>query len=267
LQGKRVVVTRAVEQSEALVKALREEGAEPLLMPMVVFAPPEDVHAVDEVMQGTERYDWLFLTSQNALRALEQRCEKLGVVLAHRMRGVRIAVVGPATAEAAKGAGLSVEHVATSRYGKALAQELSQSIEGKWILLPRSDRADPELVEKLEGWGARVKEIVAYKTAKPEGKSLLEVEKLVREGADAVLFFSPSSVSHFQDILGQDRFQQFSRQALFAAIGPVTEKALRQANIERVVTAGDVTVGAVIVALTEYFLMQTAKLPEGAKPK
>jgi uroporphyrinogen-III synthase len=267
LQGKRVVVTRAVEQSEALVKALREEGAEALLIPMVAFAPPEDVDAVDEVMRGTERYDWLFLTSQNALRALEERCERLGVVLANRMRGVRIAAVGPTTAEAAKGAGLSVEHVATSRYGKALVEELSQSIEGKWILLPRSDRADPELVEELEGWGAKVKEIVAYKTAKPEGKTLLEAEKMVREGADAVLFFSPSAVSHFQDILGKDRFQQFSRQALFAAIGPVTEKALRKANIERVVTAGDVTVGAVIAALTEYFMPKSAKLPEGAKPK
>jgi uroporphyrinogen-III synthase len=267
LQGKRVVVTRATEQSEALVKALREQGAEPLLMPMVTFAPPDDVQAVDEVMRGIERYDWLFLTSQNALRALQERCEKLGVALVHRMRGVRIAVVGPTTAEAAKDAGLSVEHVAASRYGTALAQELAGSVEGKWILLPRSDRADPELVEKLEGLGAKVKEIVVYKTAKPEGKGLEEAEKLVREGAEAVLFFSPSSVVHFRDILGEDRFQAFSRQALFAAIGPVTENALRKAKIERVVMAGDVTVSAVIAALTEYFLAKTVKLPAGAKPK
>jgi uroporphyrinogen-III synthase len=266
LRGKRVVVTRAAEQSEALVKALREQGAEPLLMPMVVFAPPENVEAMDEVMRGTERYDWLFLTSQNALRALQERCEKLGVVLPRRMRGVRIAVVGPTTAKAAKDAGLSVEHVAASRYGKALAQELARSIIGKWILLPRSDRADPELVETLKGLGAKVKEIVAYKTAKPEGKVLLEAQKLVREGADAVLFFSPSSVNHFQDILGEDEFQAFSRQALFAAIGPVTENALRKAKIERVVAAGDVTVSAVIAALTEHF-SKTVKLPAGAKPK
>jgi uroporphyrinogen-III synthase len=265
LQGKRVVVTRAWEQSEALVKALQEQGAVPLVLPMVAFAPPDDVSALDELLRGTERYDWLFLTSQNALRALQERCEKLGVQLAHRLRGMPVAVVGPATAEVVRGAGLSVGHEAASRYGTALAQELAGRITGKRILLPRSDKANPELVEKLKGLGAQVKEIVAYKTVRPDGEGLAEAEKVVKEGADAVLFFSPSAVGHFQDILGEERFHALSKQALFTAIGPVTEKALRKAKVERVVMADDVTVGAVMARLTEYFSAKGQKLPAGAK--
>jgi uroporphyrinogen-III synthase len=267
LQGKRVVVTRAAEQSETLVQALLEQGAEPVLLPMVAFAAPNDVGAVDEVMRGEERYDWLLLTSQNAVRALQERCEKLGIDLAHRMQGVLIAAVGPATAEAARNAGLRVEHVAASRYATAMAEELAGRIAGKRILLPRSDRGNPELVDKLQGLGAKLKEIVAYKTVKPEGAGLPEAEKVLREGADAVLFFSPSAVRHFQDILGEAKFLGFSRQALFAAIGPVTGKALHEAKVARVVMAVDVTAGAVIAALTEYFSAQGKNFPSGAKPE
>jgi uroporphyrinogen-III synthase len=267
LQGKRVVVTRAAEQSEALVQALREQGAEPVLAPMVVFAPPDDVKAVDAVIQGTEHHDWLLLTSQNALRALQERCERLEVELAQRMRGMRIATVGPATAEATKRAGLNVEYVAATRNGTALAQELSGKIEGKRILLPRSDKANPELVEKLKASGATVNEIIAYKTIPPEGKGLVEAKRAVSEGVDAVLFFSPSAVEHLHDILGEEKFHSLSRQALFAAIGPVTEKALHKAKVERLVMATDVTTAAVIAALTDYFSVNTTKLPAGANPE
>jgi uroporphyrinogen III methyltransferase / synthase len=265
LQGRRVVVTRALEQSEPLVKALREQGATAVVLPMVAFAPPDDVEALDDVLRGSAHFDWLLLTSQNALRALQERCEKLGIELAHRMRGVRVGVVGPATAEAARAARLSVEHEASSRYGTALAEELTEKISGKQILLPRSDKANPELVAKLESLGAQVTEIVAYKTVRPQGEGSEATEKAVTEGVDAVLFFSPSAVGHFQDILGEEQFRTLSRHALFTAIGPVTEKALRTAKVERVVMARDVTVDAVIAALSDHLSAKGQKLPAGAK--
>jgi uroporphyrinogen-III synthase len=265
LRGKRVVVTRAREQSEPLMRALREQEAVPVLAPMVAFVPPDDVRELDQAIGGSERYDWLLLTSQNALRALQERCENLGIELAHRMRAVRIAVVGQATGEAANSAGLSVEYVASKHHGAGLAQELAGRIVGKRVLLPRSDRANPDLVSKLEELGANVREIIAYKTVRPEGVQLAESEKIVSEGADAVLFFSPSAVQYLHDILGEEKFHQFSRRALFAAIGPVTGEALRRINVERMVMAGDTTVAAVMAALTEYFSAKGMKLPAGAK--
>jgi uroporphyrinogen-III synthase len=265
LQGKRVIVTRALEQSEPLVQALREHGALPLVLPMVAFATPEDTTQLDELLRGTDSYDWLLLTSQNALRALQERCEKLNIVLAHRMHGVAVGVVGPATAEAARNAGLKVEHVAATRYGTALAEELGGKLRGKRVVLPRSDRANPELVSKLQEFGAQVREIIAYKTVKPDGEGLAEAQKATRDGADAVLFFSPSAVGHFQDILGEEQFASFSRQAVFTAIGPVTEKALHKANAQRVLVAQDVTVEAVLSALAGYFAAQGRSLPAGAK--
>jgi uroporphyrinogen-III synthase len=266
LKGKRVVVTRAEGQSKALVQALREKGAVPLLAPMIAFAPPDNPGLVDEAIRSMERYDWVFLTSQNAVQALQERCEVLGILLSDAARKSEVAAVGPATAEAAKGAGLKLQHVAERPQGTALAEELAEKIRGKSVLLPRSDLANPELVKKLEALGARAKEVVAYKTVQPDEKDLTKARAILREGADAVLFFSPSAVNHLQEMLGNEKFLELSRSALFVAIGPVTVGALRRSNVERVKIAGDTKVDAVVEALSEHFSAVELK-PAGAKPK
>jgi uroporphyrinogen-III synthase len=266
LAGKRVVVTRAAEQSEALVKALEEQGAEAVVVPMVAFAPPDDSGPLDGAIQEIGRYDWLFLTSQNALRALQERGESLEIRLAEAAGMVKIAAVGPATAEATQQAGLPVEYVALKHQGTAMAEELRERVRGKRVLLPRSDRANPELVENLKEFGAKVTEVVAYKTVQPDQRSTERAKQLLSKGADAVLFFSPSAVHHLQDILGTEQFQELSQRALFTAIGPVTERALRQVKIERVAMARDTTVRAVIGILQDYFSAKL-KLPAGANPE
>jgi uroporphyrinogen-III synthase len=267
LRGKGVVITRAARQSAVLAEALQKEGALPVLMPMVAFAPPDDRGAVDDAIRGMAQYDWVFLTSQNALRALQERSESQGVSLEHAARASKIAAVGPATAEAARTAGLKVEYVAVKHQGTALAEELAEKIKDKSVLLPRSDRANPKLVEKLKALGARVKEVVAYKTLRPGDEFLAKAEQILHGGADAVLFFSPSAVHHFEEVLGQDRLVTLSRRTLFIAVGPVTEQALREAGIERVRTAHDTTVDAVLDALTNYFAAAEVKLSAGAKPQ
>jgi hypothetical protein len=47
LFGKRVLVTRDASQSESMVEALRESGAEAVVVPMIQLAPPETWHEVD----------------------------------------------------------------------------------------------------------------------------------------------------------------------------------------------------------------------------
>ena len=98
LAGKRVVVTRAAEQSESLSAALREQQAIPIALPLVAFAPPEDLRPLDDTIRNLGRYDWVFLTSQNALRALQERSDFLGLQLAKILVEVSVAAVGPATA-------------------------------------------------------------------------------------------------------------------------------------------------------------------------
>lgn len=253
LRGKRVVVTRATEQSEALVEALKERGAVPVLMPMVAFAPPERPELLDEAIRNGRNYDWMFLTSQNALRAVEERCEALKLGVGEAFAGVQIAAVGPATAEAATQAGLQVSYVSAKRQGVGLAEELSEQVRRKRVFLPRSDRANPALVKRLQGCGAEVTEICAYQTVKPGAAEVGNAAGMIENGAEAILFFSPSAVHHFEESLGSARLLELSRRSVFLAIGPVTGEALRKVGLERLLLAGDTSVRGVVETLADHF--------------
>jgi len=265
LAGKRVVVTRAVEQSQSLVDALRAAGAEPVVLPVVAFAVPEDVAALDDCLKTTERFDWVFLTSQNAVWALEERCAKLGLRGADVFSAARVAAVGPATAEAARAARFRVAYVPQVHNGIAMAEELAGEVSGKRVLLPRSDRANPRLIKALEGFGAKVTAVIAYKTVASETASHELQASTFHGHTDAVLFYSPSAVRRFREIAGAERFAELSRKTIFVAIGPVSQQALEEEGVERVLTAADTTVTASIAALTEFFSKAGQQQPAGAK--
>jgi uroporphyrinogen-III synthase len=267
LAGKRVMVTRAAEQSQTLVNALLEAGAEAVMVPLVAFAAPDDTAELDRCLRDGARFDWVFFTSQNAVRAVQERCTALGCSLKQSFSTAKIAAVAPTTAEAARGAGLHVDYVSRVHNGVALAGELSGEVRGKRVLLPRSDRANPDLIEELERFGAQATPVVAYKTVGAEFDAQRLQEVMANRPVDAVLFFSPSAVHHLRELAGVEKFRNFGRQAAFVAIGPVSERALKEEGVERILTAADTTVAASIAALREFFSKAGQAQPAGAKPR
>jgi uroporphyrinogen-III synthase len=265
LAGKDILITRAAEQSDFLCRELESRGARPIVYPMIRFEPPDNFAPLDAAIRDLPQYDWLFLTSQNAVRALVDRSLTLGICLLEIARGVQVAAVGPATAEAAKDAGLLIAHTATKHQGSGLAEELSAHVGGKRVLLPRSDRANPDLPESLRRMGASVTEVVAYRTL---------IEPLGGKGSDsliarpqAILFFSPSAVRGF---LEQERgaeflrsISKFSRRVAIVAIGPVTAAALQEAGIGPLVQSADATVPAVVDALEDFFAAHEQSVSTG----
>jgi len=265
LAGKRVIVTRALEQSQSLVDALRDAGANPVLLPLVAFAPPDNPAELDACLKNSTRFDWVFFTSQNALRGVQQRCASLNLALPQVFPGVKIAVVGPTTAEAVSAAGLQVNFISRIHNGVALAEELSAEAQKKRVFLPRSDRANPDLIEVLNLRGWQVTSVVAYKTVAPNSDSPETQESLLRGEADAILFFSPSAVHHLRHLLGVSRFLDLSHQSVFVAIGPVSENALKAEGVGRILLAADTTVAAAVATLADYFAKAGNQQPAGAK--
>ncbi|MEP7294155.1 MAG: uroporphyrinogen-III synthase, partial [Chloroflexota bacterium] len=96
LAGKRIVNTRAVDQAARLNDLLYAHGAIPLDYPAIAIVPPENTRALDQALEGA--YDLLVLTSANSVEILAQRTQALGLSL----RGISAAVVGTATAQAAR---------------------------------------------------------------------------------------------------------------------------------------------------------------------
>ncbi|MGC1484773.1 MAG: uroporphyrinogen-III synthase [Candidatus Acidiferrum sp.] len=258
LAGKTVVVTRAAAQSGRLVEELATRQANVKLLPLVSFAPPEDFAEMDAALARMDSFDWIIFTSANAVQAVERRrrefCGDPGSTLSH----ARAAAVGPATAEEAEHAGFSVDYVATSHNGAGLADELREELAGRSVFLPRSDRANADLPTALRRNGAIVTEVVAYRTLPPNDADREQLNAGLRDVVDGILFFSPSAVHNFLELVGRERLAALQGRAVMVAIGPTTARALSAAGFQRIARAADTTTEAVVEAL-EGHLARTRK--------
>jgi len=255
------VVTRAPEQAGELVRELKQRGAEVLLLPAVRFVEPQDTQPLDEAIHSLSRFDWVLFTSQNAVHFFCRRCQELGLAWPSRSRP-HIAAVGPVTAAAAREQGLALDYVASRFRGEALAEELSQALSGKSVLLPRSDLARGGLPAALRAAGAKIVDVVAYQTISgdPSADGLFD---RIRQGeVDVVSFASPSAFRHLGEALGAEALQKLAGRVLFAAIGPTTARAIREAGAAVEIEATQSTSAGLACAIAEYF---GPRAPSGVK--
>jgi uroporphyrinogen-III synthase len=265
LAGKIVVITRATSQSSELFEELSARGATVKLLPLVSFAPPDDYAPMDAVLTRIESFDWVLFTSANAVQALERRAEHLGLRLDSVSNLPLAAAVGPATSNAAEAAGFSVEYVALDHSGAGLARELGADLSGKKVLLPRSDRANPDLPTALRRSGAFVTEVVAYRNVPPSSTDRNKLHENLKDGVDGILFYSPSAVQNFLELLGRERLATVQGRAVMVAIGHATFAALSSAGIQRIARASDATTKAVIETLEGHLARSKRRSAVGAK--
>jgi uroporphyrinogen-III synthase len=257
LAGKRIVITRAPEQSAEFARLLEERGAEVLFLPAVEFAETEG-SALLAALKRLGEFDWVFFTSQNAVAFFIRGALQAGAVLdLAEGRRPAIAAVGPATASTLERAGVRVSYLAQKHSGTALADELATRVKGKRVLLPRSDRAGVELPARLRSFGSEVTEVIVYRTLRPQASA--ETERDVRNAAvDVVTFASPSAFRNFASEFDGDTLLGLGRKVVFAAIGPVTAAAIRDAGFAVAIEAEDSTVTGLVDAIVGYFAKETS---------
>ncbi|MGB8473707.1 MAG: uroporphyrinogen-III synthase [Candidatus Acidiferrum sp.] len=263
LAGKTVVVTRAAEQSAKLVEELSAREAKVKLLPLISFAPPENYAELDAALKRMDAFDWIIFTSANAVQAVERRRKELGGEVDATAKQPNAAAVGPATAAEAEHAGFSVEYVAEIHSGAGLAGELREELKGKNVLLPRSDRANADLPAQLRRSGATVTEVVAYRTIAPDRGTRNRVNDCLNEGVDGILFFSPSAVHSFLEMIGPKRLEAMQGRAVMVAIGPATAGALSAAGVQRIAWAADTTPAAAIEALEGHLARSRKRTGNG----
>jgi uroporphyrinogen-III synthase len=236
---------------------LEELGAEAVLLPLVRFVEPENTADLDQAIRSLDTFDLLIFTSANAVTFFLGRCRVLECWPAGPNNAAKnvtkIAVVGSATELALKKEGLQASLVPREFSGAGLAAEIRGAVAKKNVLLPRSDRASEELPALLRKAGAKVTEVIAYRTVGP-GSLDHDLIAAIRAGqADAVTFFSPSAFREFQNLLGADALATWDPRVVFAAVGRVTAEAIRAANLPVAVQAEESTTASLIEGLENYF--------------
>ena len=240
----RVLVTRPRRQAAALADALAAAGLQPVCVPTVEIEPAADP-ALEAALRQVDEFDWIVVTSANAVPALADR---LGGADERRSR-THIAAIGPATAAALAAAGLSVDHVPDTFLGSAIVAGLGE-LDGRHVLLAHADAAEPDLRQALERRGARVADVVAYHTLVGPSASRQPLTDAVDRGLDLITFASASAVRGLEALLDPTRLEQV-RQAAAACIGPVTADQARAGGFRVAVVAAEHTAAGLARAIVD----------------
>jgi uroporphyrinogen III methyltransferase/synthase len=259
LFGSRVLVTRAADQSGEIARALRELGAEAVLIPMIRLAPPADASEIDAALGQLAGYDALLFTSANAVRFFSARAAEIG--LSSFEAAPPTACVGPITADAARRAGFSVELVPDDRrdaVGLLEAVSKHWPPRGRRFLLPQAEAARPALAEGLREAGAAVDAVTVYQTVAAEVDAEALREQLCARRLDALTFTSPSTAENFAALLDEESLRA-AADCTIAAIGSVTADALRRLGLEPDVVPDEPT----MQRLAEGLAARMGRAPEG----
>jgi uroporphyrinogen-III synthase len=203
LVGKRIVVTRAARQAGPLCDALVAGGATVLAYPCVEVTPPADTLILDATLHAAAdgKFDWIALTSANAADAVSDRLRELGL---HLPDSVRIAAVGPATADHARTAlGETILTVASDDHSAETLARLLPLNPGARVLLPQSTLTDDALPRALAARGAIVAVAPAYDLIR--GRGGVDLPALLRAGeVDAITVTSGSTATNLLARVGDE---------------------------------------------------------------
>jgi uroporphyrinogen III methyltransferase/synthase len=252
LFGKRIVVTRAERQAYDFVRALSELGAQCISLPTIEIVPPASWIQLDKALERISIYDWIVFTSVNGVKCFFERLNRAGKDARH-LNGVRIAAIGPKTAEALTTKGIDPDLIPHNFRAEELIEALRQyPLDGKRVLLPRPTGARDYIPKKLKRLGAAVDEIEAYQTAQPDC-SRSHVEALSASTIDMVTFTSPSTVSNLLAISKDKPIHEQILQAEIACIGPVTAQKATEMGLRVSVVPGEYTVEALAKAIVKFY--------------
>jgi uroporphyrinogen III methyltransferase/synthase len=249
LLGKRIVVTRTRKQAGVLSNKLRALGAHVIELPTIRIEPPTDLREFAELVQDAHVYDWIVFTSANGVEAFFDIFFKL-YDDAREIGAVRIAAIGPATAQRVKDFHLHVDLQPDEFVAEAVVKEFEKqgSIENLRILLVRAEKARDTLPKELPALGAIVDEAFAYRTVPETRDTSGGRRQLAQDGADLITFTSSSTVENFL-ALGLP----WPKGMRIASIGPITSKTVRDHGLTVDVEARRHDIDGLAQAIREFF--------------
>jgi uroporphyrinogen-III synthase len=251
LAGRTILITRAASQSADLRARLEAAGARVLESPILEIVPVDDWSVVDAAVSRLDSYDWLILTSTNAVEYFLNRARAAGVVCR-----ISIAVVGSATAAKLNQWGLTPSIVPRQFRAEGLLEVFPSDLTGKRILLPRAETAREILPEELRRRGAVVDVVPVYRTIKDPKGSLDLTAILKQESVDAIVLTSPSAVRFLTETFGDELQSRLSSIAI-AVIGPVAAAAVTDAGLQAAIQPEKATIAELVDAIRAYFSNRT----------
>lgn len=252
LFGKKVLVTRSMDQSYSFASKLRELGAEPILFPLVSYEINEKEIYNKNIINNLKKYNWIFFTSQNAVRFFFEILKK-NCFDSRALSGVKVAAVGYKTkCELAK-YNIIPDFVPKRFSLRELINELLEieDISDKSILYPT--QVGTEHIKPL----SRVTNWTIYKANFRDNIDVKLLEKL-QERIDAVTLFSPNTSRHLSNLV--KKYNLTFSNAFYAVIGEETASVAKElfGNVD--VIANPSTEDGLLAGIEDFFVQRREKV-------
>ena len=253
LCGNKIIVTRAAEQAGEFSAKLAARGATVLECPTIRLVGPESWQLLDLAIRELSSYDWLVLTSGNAVRFFFQRMDALGLD-ARALACCRICAVGPKTADEIRSFGIKPDLVPADYKAEGVIDEFSRlDMHNTRVLFPRADKARDVIPRELKRMGAHVDSPVAYRNIFPERLPPETLFALEKRSVDCITFTSSSTVKNLAAMLGEELMLDMLKGVAVASIGPITSKSCRDLGLKVDIEPQSYTLDSLADALEAHF--------------
>lgn len=252
-----ILTTRPAGPADPLVAALKTAGHRVHAVPTVELRPVEPGGPLDIAASRLAGHDWVVVTSPTGASATVEAVRRTG---AARLESEppRWVAVGPATAAVLEAHGIRVSVVPATSRGSAITAALlaTGSLDGRRVLLPRSDQADGALPQTLRDTGATVEEVVAYRTMEGPGANASALQEALADDAlQAIVLCSGSAVRGLLALsTPPDAPQAMGLHPRVPAtplvsIGPATSEVIRDAGLSVAAEAPRPSVGVLVTTV------------------
>jgi uroporphyrinogen-III synthase len=202
LNGARVLVTRPAHQAENLSRLIQARGGEAVRFPVLDIVARDNIDEIQDALKNLGKFQWVVFISPNAVNfALKANNGKID-----RLKAVRFAAVGRATAQALEAAGLTVDAVPEQGYTSEalLAMPQIQQIKGQSCLIVRGKGGREELANTLRSRGADVQYLEVYKRTIPSIDNSQVVQLLTQHRLDVITVTSGEALQNLLIMLGEE---------------------------------------------------------------
>ncbi|QIB72850.1 uroporphyrinogen-III synthase [Halogeometricum borinquense] len=199
------------------VELLDSLGATPIPDPML---------AVEPTGAMPNSGDYVILTSKTGVELLAED--------GWEPNGSTLACIGPATADAARDAGWSVDIVPEEYTSSGLVERLRDDVANATVEVARSDHGSDVLTDGLREAGANLHETVLYRLVRPEGAGQSTV-MVAGDEVEGVCFSSSLTVENFLDAAAERGVREEVIEGLnslvVGVIGPPTRETAESYGI------------------------------------
>jgi uroporphyrinogen III methyltransferase/synthase len=259
LEGRTVLITRAREQAAEFAAELEAYGARVVACPTIEIVPPTSYAQLDEAIENLFGYDWLILTSANAVEHFLARLTNSGKDVSE-LDNLRVCAIGEATAARLVEAHVHVDVVPEQSRAEGVFAALEAYLGGREqfdnlnFLLPRAAVARDFLPRALEAAGARCDVVEAYRTVRPETTDRARTEALlVGGGVDVITFTSSSTVKNFAQLFDTRDLRSLLSGVRVACIGAVTAEVAAEYGLRAEIVPAESNARALARAIAQFY--------------